>query len=646
MADRRFPIQVRLQTAIVCVGLTLPLQAGDLEPKAPPSNATSTYCFSFTRQFPDARVGNYYEDWFYGSPQCCYPEYGPRSWCEGNVPPGLSCGGGHYARISGVPTTLGTYVFYIKTELTYGPYSGIHCMTAEATLVVTDCPFLAVHPSTIPDPQMNQPYAQRLTALGGVPPYSFSLQSGQLPPGLSLSTSGWIQGVPTTAGSYSFSVWATDAEGCRQAAWYSVDVELTCPNLGLDPSVFPRGAVGQDYSVMLGGLGGIPPYSFQVTQGQLPPGLTLASVPGRIQGRPSAVGTATFGITITDGNTCQTQVLSELRVEAGPGLLAGEPFAQPRPNRFVGLTTAGSPTSTDVLAYGAGHWGVEVAAGDLNDDHQAEITTGPGPGPSLGPQVRGFMASGSSIARINYFAYGTLRHGVEVHPSDVDADPFDEILTGAGRGRSFGPHVRGWNFDAASVAPLPGLNYFAYSTLAWGVNVASGNVESPDPAILTGAGPGQVFQPHARGWSYTTRVAAIPSVSFIAYAALRYGVDLSGGDADADLVAEIATAPGPGPDTSYTSRLLGFEASGAGIAPVPGFDVTPFASFYGARLALGWVNANPRVDLVAGPGPDPAAPASMTAWELGGFGMVKLSFTAVPLAGPYGVNVATGALGY
>ena len=632
----------RLPAWLLVLALTLPLRAADLAPEPPPSNARSNYCFSFLHQFPDAQLGVYYDQTYWGDPQCCFTEYWPTTWCEGNVPPGLTCGGPYYTYIQGVPTAPGTYQFVIMAELTHPQYTGLRCLRVSATMVVTECG-LVISPSTLPNPQLFQPYAERLTTLGGAPPYQYSIQSGQLPPGLSLTGTGWIQGVPTTPGQYAFGVWVTDADDCRQLAQYSLQID--CPTLGVDPATVPEGAVGQDYLSTLNGQGGAAPYSYQVTLGTLPPGLTLSSG-GRLSGRPTAAGTSNFEITITDANGCLATLPYVLRVQSRPGLLAGEPFAHPRPNRFVGLTTAGSPTSTDVLAYGADHWGVEIAAGDLNDDLEAEITTGPGPGPSLGPQVRGFMASGSSIARINYFAYGTLRHGVEVHPSDVDADPFDEILTGAGRGRSFGPHVRGWNFDAASVAPLPGLNYFAYSTLAWGVNVASGNVVAGTNAILTGAGPGQVFQPHVRGWRYTTSVSPIPAVNFVVYAALRYGVDLAGGDMDNDLLSEISTAPGPGPDPGYTSRLLGFEVSGGGTVPVPGFDVTPFTTIYGARLGLGWVNANPRSDLVAGPGPDPAAPASLTAWELGGFGMIKLPLAAVPFAGPYGLNVAAGTLGY
>ncbi len=50
-----------------------------------------------------------------------------------------------------------------------------------------------------------------MTASGGTPPYSFSVVAGGLPPGLSLSPAGVINGTPTNGGAYTFSVQAADS---------------------------------------------------------------------------------------------------------------------------------------------------------------------------------------------------------------------------------------------------------------------------------------------------------------------------------------------------------------------------------------------------------------------------------------------------
>ncbi|HXB34651.1 MAG TPA: MBG domain-containing protein [Puia sp.] len=68
-------------------------------------------------------------------------------------------------------------------------------------------------PLTLPDAQYGSPYAgQTFTVIGGVAPYTFSVTAGSLPPGMSLSPSGTISGTPTSAGSFSFTVTATDSD--------------------------------------------------------------------------------------------------------------------------------------------------------------------------------------------------------------------------------------------------------------------------------------------------------------------------------------------------------------------------------------------------------------------------------------------------
>jgi MBG domain (YGX type) len=66
-------------------------------------------------------------------------------------------------------------------------------------------------PSTVPDGLYGSPYTNlTLTVTGGMPPYTFSISAGRLPPGMVLSSSGMLSGTPTTAGKYSFTVKAAD----------------------------------------------------------------------------------------------------------------------------------------------------------------------------------------------------------------------------------------------------------------------------------------------------------------------------------------------------------------------------------------------------------------------------------------------------
>jgi hypothetical protein len=112
--------------------------------------------------------------------------------------------------------------------------------------------------------------------------------------------------------------------------------------------------------------------------------------------------------------------------------------------------------------------------------------------------------------------------------ADIDGDGMDEILTGAGPGSVFGPHVRGWNVDGGAAASIPGVSFFAYGTNQFGVRVTGGDVDGDGiDEIVTTPGPGVVFASHVRGWNYDGgTLAAIPSISFLAFdPSLLYGAD-------------------------------------------------------------------------------------------------------------------------
>ena len=79
------------------------------------------------------------------------------------------------------------------------------------------------------------------------------------------------------------------------------------------------------------------------------------------------------------------------------------------------------------------------------------------------------------------------RMGVNVSAGDIDADGYDEIITGAGPGAVFGPHVRAFDFDGtAPVVAVPGVSYFAYGTMRYGVNVAAGDLDAGDAGVDVG----------------------------------------------------------------------------------------------------------------------------------------------------------------
>lgn len=72
---------------------------------------------------------------------------------------------------------------------------------------------LIVTTASLPDATVGTPYNATLTATGGLAPYTWSVISGALPPGLSLDSAGNITGTPTAAGTFNFTVQVIDPIG-------------------------------------------------------------------------------------------------------------------------------------------------------------------------------------------------------------------------------------------------------------------------------------------------------------------------------------------------------------------------------------------------------------------------------------------------
>ncbi len=310
----------------------------------------------------------------------------------------------------------------------------------------------------------------------------------------------------------------------------------------------------------------------------------------------------------------------------GPSQPAPRIITGPGPNEANDcLARVWNPDSTGVAlsewaAYGVPKYGVNVATGDLDNDDLVEVITGAGPGAVFGPHVRGFTLMGTPVSGVNFLAYGTNKYGVNVAAGDLDNDGYDEILTGAGPGAVFGPHVRGWNVDGGTATSIQGISYFAYGTPKWGTNVAAGDIDGDGyDEIITGAGPGAVYGPHVRGWNFDggTSTSSIPGVSYFAYGTLKFGVNVACGDFDGDGIDEIVTGAGPG--VVFGSHVRGWNYDGGPLTAVSGVSFFAYTgSLYGVRTALLDLDDDGYDELLTVPGPDPNWPGQVKAWNIDG----------------------------
>jgi hypothetical protein len=315
-------------------------------------------------------------------------------------------------------------------------------------------------------------------------------------------------------------------------------------------------------------------------------------------------------------------------------MIAGDPITSivtgPGPrerNRSLVRTwdAANGLCRTEWLAYGVDAYGVNVATGDVTGDGIDEILTGAGPGAVYGPHVRGWNAMGTPIPGVSFLAYGTNKFGVNVNAGDVDGDGYDELITGAGPGAVFGPHVRGWNVDNGAPTPISGISYFAYGTPKWGVNVACGDLDGDGyDEIVSGAGPGSVYGPHVRGWNYDgNTLAAMPNVSFLAYGTNQFGVNVTTGDIDGDDIDEIITGPGPG--VVFGPHIRAWNVDGGATTPISGVSYFAYdGTLYGARVATLDVDGDGYDEILTMPGPEPGTRSIVRGWNYDGSGSTTM----------------------
>ena len=76
--------------------------------------------------------------------------------------------------------------------------------------------------NTLPNGKVGTAYSKTMAANSGTAPYTWTIIAGALPAGVSLSSSGVISGTPTTAGTASVTLQATDANGISDSQIYGL----------------------------------------------------------------------------------------------------------------------------------------------------------------------------------------------------------------------------------------------------------------------------------------------------------------------------------------------------------------------------------------------------------------------------------------
>jgi len=168
--------------------------------------------------------------------------------------------------------------------------------------------------TSLPNGIISVAYSQTLQATGDAP-ITWVVASGNLPNGLTLSTAGVISGTPTAAGTFNFTVKATNSDGSDTKA---LSIIIINPDTGypvITTTSLPNGNVGVAYSQTLAATSETP-VTWSIESGNLPTGLTLSTA-GVISGTPTTAGTFNFTVKATNNKGSSTKSLSIVIGEVG-----------------------------------------------------------------------------------------------------------------------------------------------------------------------------------------------------------------------------------------------------------------------------------------------------------------------------------------
>jgi MYXO-CTERM domain-containing protein len=152
----------------------------------------------------------------------------------GMLPAGLSLSAG--GALTGTPTTSGAYSFTITVSDALGRELDLTgAGTVAGGLTITPPPVLVI----------NTPYSGQIQVTGGTGPYTFAINSGTLPPGMSLSASGMLTGTPTAPGNYAVVIQVTDANGLSSTLTLNISVMASATGIPVnEPWMLALAALG------------------------------------------------------------------------------------------------------------------------------------------------------------------------------------------------------------------------------------------------------------------------------------------------------------------------------------------------------------------------------------------------------------------
>lgn len=266
----------------------------------------------------------------------------PYTWTitSGSLPAGLALS--QDGILSGNPTDTGTSGFTVQVTDSNGSSD-----SASLTLSIlnSSAPATTLAISSPAAGTVGTPYTGTIGVSGGLAPYACSVANGSLPAGLVLNGCS-LTGTPTTAGSYSLAITATDANSPSNSSTANITINIVAQGTKLTIGAPAAATVGAVYNSSISVSGGTGPYTCSITSGALPDGIVQNNC--ALTGTPTASGTFSLGINATDSsspaNSGSATISLVVKAAAGQLTLASPPVATVGKTYSGGIGIAGGTT--------------------------------------------------------------------------------------------------------------------------------------------------------------------------------------------------------------------------------------------------------------------------------------------------------------
>lgn len=514
--------------------------------------------------------------------------------------------------------------------------------------IANDDVSVSVSPATLPNGAVTAAYSQTLAASGGVAPYSFAVTAGALPAGLTLSAGGVLSGTPTAGGTFNFTATATDSSPFPGpfAGSRAYTLVVTPPTIALPATGLAGGTVGSAYSASITvASGGTAPYSYAVTAGALPGGLSLNAATGAITGTPSSAGTFNFSITATDSSTgtgpytaTQSYAITVTDIPPVANAVSLTVAYNAAATPVTLNITGGVPTSVAVA--GAPSHGTAIASGTSITYQPTTGYGGPDSFTYTATNSGGTSAPATVTVTVSDPVITTTASGSFAATVGV---PYSQTITVLGGAQPWsgyqvtnlpaGLSITGTTANSVTVSGTPTqAGSFSLTGSATDSSTGNGPYTVSEVYVLTVAAPGLALSPAAT--TFNTAYAAPYSQSFTASGGTGpYSYALTGSLPAGVSFAGNTVSGTPTVTGSYSFTITATDTGSTGTG-------APFAIAQSYTIVVGAPTVV--VDPATLPNPSPGVAYSQTLTASGGVAPYSFALTSGSL--PAGLTLGSGGV--